>query len=214
MPSQLNTPTELLFTLFTLTASLVIGGCERAASTRAPDTSTAVVAETPGTGPDGGSPSLPGSKEKPMKNFALSESWCESFFATDPKDAAWASKQEQHLSASAMKVTGVKVLEAECRSRLCRVKLMFDSGATQRGFDDSLMYIDTGFGTNVHRSDPNERNGSVSVLTMHDYPTRTARWWVSRNGYTLPNGDGLVKTDPKPLSRAPKPESLDLDAGP
>jgi hypothetical protein len=210
MSSQLITPTELFFALV---GSLVIGGCERAASTRTPDTSTVVVAETPGTAPDGGSPSVPG-PEKPVKNFALSESWCESFFATDPKDAVWASRQEQHLSASAGKVTGVKVLEAECKSKLCRVKLMFDSRATQRGFDDSLMYIDTGFGTNIHRSDPNERNGSVSVLTMHDYPTRTARWWVSRNGYTLPNGDGLVKTDPKPLSRAPKTESLDLDAGP
>jgi hypothetical protein len=126
---------------------------------------------------------------------AMAEQSCEQLFAQDPRDEAWAPKQEQHLWTSLEKMPAVKVRDAACKSKICRLRLEFTSASAQIGFADDLRGAATGFMANIH----GDGRRGVVYLIMHDHSTLTARFWVSRSGFALPGPDGTVAgTRPPP----------------
>lgn len=150
---------------------------------------------------DGGAASQPSASKDAAQE---QEQRYEQFLAADPRDDAWAPAQEKHLWKSLEKMPTVKVRDALCKSKLCRLRLEFASAAGQTAFADDLRGAGTGFMQNVHGDG---RRGVVYSIN-HDYSTLTSRFWVSRPGYSFPAPDGTVteSVPPKPR-RAPIPAS-------
>lgn len=108
----------------------------------------------------------------------------EQSFESEARDEAWADGRERQIRVEVGRVSGVRAINAECKSRVCRVEIAFSS------FDSQ-----TSFNANLNSTQPKHQlyvGGVVHVL-IHDPATLIAVWWLSRPGYWF-DSDGIPRT--------------------
>lgn len=147
-----------------------LAGCEGSQAAKPEPASRASAAQ--GAATETPTPESPPSVVGPSVNeYALA-------FGKEGRDAVWAAAQEAELARAVSTVPGARTNAVDCRTTICRLEIVHDSGASMNTFTSPFLVA--------------LKMNRYSRLFETNQAALTTTAYITRDGYGSPKADGTA----------------------